>query len=122
VTDFTVVFVYGASSAVTISAPADATPDEIIDLAAQKDEAHLCHECSRHLTLGDPEPNLVEDSDGETIWQTEDETRATPQADVAGELQQIRETLAEGHIGPETAEHLGKWLARLIDQLHSEAS
>jgi hypothetical protein len=24
--------------------------------------------------------------------------------------------------GPETAEHLGKWLARLIDQLHSEAS
>lgn len=113
--DFTVVFTYGASSAVTVSAPEGSTPDEIIDMAAQKDEASLCHQCGRHLTLGDPEPNLVEDEDGATIWSGEQVDRLRRTAE--GTLRDLREGSGQGQRDPRALVELA--ISRLASALES---
>lgn len=71
-TEYTVYFTTVASSPdIRVEAK---DPDDAIDKACESDDlpslGSICHQCARYFDMGgDWEPNIVEDSDGNAVWE-----------------------------------------------------
>lgn len=92
---YTVVFSTAANAVATVTVPDGIDLDEIEDLAFQELNTSLCHQCGRGVDLGDFEPRLIEDEDGEIIRETPD------QGEVLA-VQQFREALIAHFRGAES--------------------
>ena len=67
-----------ANESVTITVPADATPEQMMDAAAERAGGGLCHYCNDTYELGDGEVYLIiDDKTDEEIWTSESEPAST---------------------------------------------